>query len=144
MQHGSNTVLWFCVVLVVLGDEMKERDNLVQFSKGERVSVTSLFLKERVSNFCFLASGSSSLSFLSCPRSATGDRVSVTVLFLVSVTFKSILNLFLPVPQLQGVVLLFVCLPIWSRSVFLVLVLTKIRHGGERLSHRPGNIVSFC
>ena len=94
MQHGSNTVLWFCVVLVVLGDEMKERDNLVQFSKGERVSVTSLFLKERVSNFCFLASGSSSLSFLSCPRSATGDRVSVTVLFLVSVTFQSILSLF--------------------------------------------------
>ena len=44
--------------------------------------MTSLFLKERVSNFCFLASGSSSLSFLSCPRSSTGDRVSVTVLFL--------------------------------------------------------------
>ena len=81
--------LWFLVLVsVVLGDEIGNWKKygkskfLVQFSKGERVSVTSLFLKERVSNFCFLASGSSSLSFLSCPRSSTGDRVSVTVLFL--------------------------------------------------------------
>ena len=81
--------LWFLVLVsVVLGDEIGNWKKygkskfLVQFSKGERVSVTSLFLKERLSNFCFLASGSSSLSFLSCPRSSTGDRVSVTVLFL--------------------------------------------------------------
>merc|ERR1712233_212842 len=83
MQHGSNVtfVIFFVLVSVVLGDEMrrereiwKKRKFLVQFSKGERVSVTSLFLKERVSNF----------SFLAWPRSSTGDSVSVTVLFLSS------------------------------------------------------------
>merc|ERR1719323_360763 len=72
-------LLYFIVFLVVLRNSV-EKYFLVQLSSGERVSVTSLFLKERVSNFCFLASGSSSLSFLSWPRSATGESVSVTVL----------------------------------------------------------------
>ena len=103
---------FFVLVSVVLRDEMRREKNmekrkfLVQFSKGERVSVTSLFLKERVSNFCFLASGSSSLSFLSWPRSSTGDSVSVTVLFFWLWTAKSIPNppnpmiWVWPVPQL--------------------------------------------
>merc|ERR1719273_435880 len=83
-------LLFLLFVSVVLRDEIGKRKKygkgkfLVQFSKGDRVSVTSLFLKERVSNFCFLASGSSSLSFLSWPRSSTSESVSVTVLFLSS------------------------------------------------------------
>ena len=155
MQHGSNVifVISSCFSCTPRWNKRereiwKKRKFLVQFSKGERVSVTSLFLKERVSNFCFLASGSSSLSFLSWPRSSTGDSVSVTVLFLDSNINVFFLHHFLffwilvlPVPQLKGVVLLFVfcLLPVWCRSVFLLLVLTQIRHGGKRLSHRPKN-----
>ena len=46
-----------------------------------------------------------------------------------------------PVSQLQGVKLLLVSclLSVWCCSVFLLLLLTKVSHGGKRLSHRPGN-----
>merc|ERR1712038_1558708 len=83
-QHGSNVITVIYRFFLVVLRYSVGNCFLVQLSNGERVSVTSLFLKERVSNFCFLASGSSSLSFLSWPRSSTGDSVSVTVLFLSS------------------------------------------------------------
>merc|ERR1712038_1812920 len=83
-QHGSNVITVIYLFFLLYSEILWESIFLVQLSSGESVSVTSLFLKERVSNFCFLASGSSLLSFLSWPRSANGESVSVTVLFLSS------------------------------------------------------------